>query len=69
MLAAIGSQVVAADAHFYMYGEGERLMAPVFYLARRDTLSAREWDAWFARLVGETGGSPERHAGAAGAPP
>ena len=59
MLAAIGSQVVAADAHFYVYGEGERLMAPVFYLARRDTLSAQEWDAWFARLVGETGGRPD----------
>ncbi|MES2758384.1 MAG: DUF2785 domain-containing protein [Pseudomonadota bacterium] len=60
MLAAIGAQVVAADSHFYIYGEGERLMAPVFYLARRDTLSAEDWDAWFARLVGESGGRPDR---------
>ncbi|MES2297559.1 MAG: DUF2785 domain-containing protein [Pseudomonadota bacterium] len=50
ILAAIASQVAAKDGHFYRYGEGERLMAPVFYLARRDTLSVAEWDAWFARL-------------------
>lgn len=60
MLAAIGSQVVAAGAHFYVYGEGERLMAPVFYLARRDTLSTAEWEAWFSLLVGPAGGRPER---------
>jgi hypothetical protein len=60
MLAAIASQVVPADSHFYIYGEGERLMAPVFYLARRDTLSAADWDAWMARLVGPAGGQPER---------
>ncbi|MDL2358310.1 MAG: DUF2785 domain-containing protein [Pseudomonadota bacterium] len=60
MLAAIGSQVVAAGAHFYIYGEGERLMAPVFYLARRDTLSAAEWDAWLARVIGATATPPER---------
>lgn len=53
MLAAIGAQVLPASPffpHFYQFGEGERLMAPVFYLARRDTLSATEWEAWFARL-------------------
>lgn len=60
MLAAIGSQVVAADSHFYIYGEGERLMAPVFYLARRDTLTAEEWDAWFAPLVGDSATRPDR---------
>lgn len=49
ILAAIASQVL--PTHFYVYGEGERLMAPVFYLARRDTLTAAEWDAWLTRLV------------------
>lgn len=49
ILAAIASQVL--PAHFYIYGEGERLMAPVFYLARRDTLTAAEWEAWLTRLV------------------
>lgn len=56
MLAAIASQVNAANAHFYIYGEGERLMAPVFYLARRDTLSAADWEAWFAALVAQPDG-------------
>ena len=51
MLASIGSQVLGADNHFYIYGEGSRLMAPVFYLARRDTLSATEWEAWITRLA------------------
>jgi hypothetical protein len=51
MLAAIGSQVLAADAHFYVYGEGSRLMAPVFYLAKRDTLGSAEWEAWITRLT------------------
>lgn len=49
MLAAIASQVLST--HFYIYGEGERLMAPVFYLARRDTLTAAEWGAWLTRLM------------------
>ena len=56
MLAAIASQVNAANAHFYIYGEGERLMAPVFYLARRDILSAADWEAWFAALVAQPDG-------------
>lgn len=51
ILGAIASQVIAHGGHFYLYGEGERLMAPVFYLARRDTLASADWDAWFARLV------------------
>ena len=51
MLEAIARQVAPASAHFYIYGEGERLMAPVFYLARRDTLGEADWDAWFTRLL------------------
>ncbi len=49
MLAAIASQVL--PAHFYIYGEGERLMAPVFYLARRDTLTPADWEAWLTRFL------------------
>ena len=54
ILAAIGAQVMPVGPffpHFYQFGEGERLMAPVFYLARRDTLTGADWDAWFARLA------------------
>ena len=53
ILAAIAAQLKAAgaQAHFFHYGEGERLMAPVFYLARRGELDGAEWDAWFAALA------------------
>lgn len=54
MLAAIAVQVLPKGPffpHFYQFGEGERLMAPVFHLARRDTLTAAEWEAWLAPLV------------------
>lgn len=51
MLAAIASQVAPQGEHFYHYGEGERLMAPIFYLSRARTLQCSDWDAWFARLA------------------
>jgi hypothetical protein len=53
ILAAIGAQLAAAgkQPHFFQYGEGERLMAPVFYLARRTDLEAADWEAWFAALA------------------
>lgn len=51
MLAAIASQAAPPGEHFYHYGEGERLMAPIFYLSRARTLQCSDWDAWFARLA------------------
>lgn len=57
MLAAIAPQVLPKGPffpHFYQFGEGERLMAPVFHLARRDTLTPAEWEAWLAPLVAAT---------------
>ena len=50
ILAAIAAQAMPAG-HFYVYGEGDRLMAPVFYIGRRDALSGDEWSAWFAALA------------------
>lgn len=53
MLAAIRAQLRApgTQGHFYHYGEGERLMAPVFHLARRTQLSEADWQAWFGSLA------------------
>ncbi len=53
ILAAIAAQLKAAGAqpHFFQYGEGERLMAPVFYLARRAELDGADWEAWIAQLA------------------
>jgi hypothetical protein len=49
MLGALAKQI-RNDRHFYQYGEGERLMTPVFYLGLRSSLSNEEWDSWFASL-------------------
>jgi hypothetical protein len=51
MLAAVASQVVPAGGHVYRYGESERLMAPVFYLARKGWWNAGEWEQWLSALV------------------
>jgi hypothetical protein len=50
MLTAIAAQV-ANPHHFFQYGEGKRLMAPVFYLARRGNFNAAEWESWFSALI------------------
>jgi hypothetical protein len=52
LLAAIATQI-APKGHAYQYGESERLMAPVFYLARRTQLEPGDWDKWFASLSQE----------------
>ena len=52
-LAAIATQIMPPGAHFYIYGEGDRLMMPVFYIGRRDALTAEEWSAWFAALAAQ----------------
>jgi Protein of unknown function (DUF2785) len=51
ILSAIATQVIPANGHFYIYGEGDRLMAPVFYIGRRGALTTAEWNAWFASLA------------------
>lgn len=51
ILTAIASQAMPPCAHFYVYGEGERLMAPVFYIGRRGALSTDDWSAWFLALT------------------
>ncbi|MEO8527186.1 MAG: DUF2785 domain-containing protein, partial [Caldimonas sp.] len=53
ILAAIATQVMPPGAHFYVYGEGDRLMTPVFYIGRRDALTGEEWSAWFAALTAQ----------------
>nr|WP_315475542.1 DUF2785 domain-containing protein [uncultured Undibacterium sp.] len=50
MLEALAQQI-RNDQHFYQYGEGERLMTPVFYLGLRSALTTEEWDNWFTGLL------------------
>ncbi len=46
MLAAVAAQVVPAQGVFYRYGESERLMRPVLFIAARGLHSEAEWSAW-----------------------
>lgn len=55
LLAAVASQVMPATDHAYRFGEGERLMAPVYYLARRAWWQADDWQRWFAALGARRG--------------
>jgi hypothetical protein len=42
---------VAPAGHFYIYGEPERLMQPIVFLAQRKVFTAVEWGAWFERVA------------------
>lgn len=47
---AIATQI-APDGHFYIYGEPERMMRPILFLARRNVFTEAEWTAWFAQIA------------------
>lgn len=49
ILVAIASKV-APENHAYIFGESERLAAPVIYLAWKETFTAEEWETWFGAL-------------------
>lgn len=46
---AIAGQV-APEGHFYIYGESQRLAAPIVYMAQRGLIGEEEWTRWFARF-------------------
>jgi hypothetical protein len=48
---------VAPEGHSYVYGESDRLAAPILYIARRNDFTPEDWTAWFAELThpGEPG--------------
>lgn len=45
---------IAPTGHFYIYGESERLAAPIIFMARRGAFSAEEWSTWFAQFAEPT---------------
>ena len=49
LLAAL-SPKIANTEHFYIYGEGARLAAPVLYIAMRSSLTTEQWREWFVKL-------------------
>ncbi len=50
MLQALASQI-KTDQHFYQYGESERLMMPILYLALRSPVDQTAWQQWFDALL------------------
>ena len=50
MLDAIAQQVLPPGAQAWRYGEPSRLAAPVYFLARRDLLTAADWQRWLQGL-------------------
>jgi Protein of unknown function (DUF2785) len=51
ILSAISVQIVPADAHFYVYGESERLASAVVAIASRDLFGAGAWSAWLMKIA------------------
>ncbi len=49
ILAAIALKAGPTD-HSYIFGESERLAAPVMYLARKEVFTEEEWTLWFESL-------------------
>lgn len=49
ILAAVALKAGPAD-HAYVFGESERLAAPVMYLAQKEFFSEADWTAWFESL-------------------
>ncbi len=50
ILNALATQI-KTEKHFYTYGEPERLMAPVFFMAMRSKLDDAAWKTWFDELL------------------
>lgn len=54
VLTAVATQVAPDGAHFYVFGESERLARPVLYAALRDSRSAEQWQQWFRSIAAPT---------------
>jgi len=51
ILDALGAQIAPRGEHSYIYGEGNRLARPVFYIAQRGTHAEAEWREWLTQHV------------------
>lgn len=51
LLDAIATQVLPSGSHSYVFGEGQRLMQPVLYIAARGLHDAAFFTAWLGRIA------------------
>ncbi len=54
MARAVQSQVAPNVAHFYIYGEPDRLVRPIIYAANRGLLPPAFWSDWLQSLASPT---------------
>lgn len=52
---AVAVQAVPASGHAYVFGEPQRLAAPILYAAQRGVRDEAAWKAWFAALLAKVG--------------
>lgn len=58
---AVAAQAVPESGHAYVFGEPERLAAPVLYAARRGFRDEARWTAWFAALPARLGDAKQAY--------
>lgn len=58
ILDAVAIQAVPASGHAYVFGEPDRLVQPVAYVARRRVIKDVDWQAWLAGLSTRLGPMP-----------
>lgn len=58
ILDAVAAQAVPASGHAYVFGEPDRLVQPVAYIARRGVLVEADWQAWLEGLAARLGPMP-----------
>lgn len=51
LLSAVRKQIAPASNHFYIYGESERLLRPMLFIAQRGLHDEAFWKAWLADLI------------------
>lgn len=51
IVAAIATQMPPHAAHFYIYGEPQRLARPLLFVAQRGVFDEAQWTAWIAARI------------------
>lgn len=56
IVAAVGTQVIPGNSHFYIFGEPLRLARPLILAAQRGVMPMEEWRTWLAAYAKQPGG-------------
>ncbi|MGB0134429.1 DUF2785 domain-containing protein [Dokdonella sp.] len=56
IVAAVGTQVIPRDSHFYIFSEPQRLARPLILAAQRGVMTMEQWRSWLAAYAKLPGG-------------